>query len=106
MDNSECPKAMMIITRGNCSQVVPLSQPWASFENIRLEGTGAGGSFHLFCSAMLMGHQISRIATMTVVICMMRRALPLDSCTPLMFIHQKYTVTRTAMPAENMLTST
>ena len=38
---------------------------------------------------MVMGHQISRIATITVVICMIRSALPLDSCTPLMFIHQK-----------------
>src|SRR5207248_8959620 len=37
------------------------------------------------------GHQMSRIATMTVVICMMRRALPLDSGTPLMLLHQKYT---------------
>ena len=32
---------------------------------------------------------------MTVVICMMRRALVLDSGTPLMFDHQKYPVTMT-----------
>src|ERR1700693_1274602 len=89
MDSRECPKAMMIATIGNCSQNVPLSQPWASSENMRLEGTGAGGSLHLFWSAMLMGHQISRMTTITVVICMIRNALPLDSWTPLMFIHQK-----------------
>ena len=35
------------------------------------------------------GHQIRRITTITVVICMMRSALPLDSWTPLMFVHQK-----------------
>ena len=33
-----------------------------------------------------MGHQISRMTTITVVICMMRSALPLDSCTPLMLL--------------------
>ena len=38
---------------------------------------------------MVSGHHTIKITTMTVVICMMRSALLLDSCTPLMFAHQK-----------------
>jgi GTPase SAR1 family protein len=50
-------------------------------------------------------HQIiSRIAK-TVVTCMMRRAWPLESCTPLMFSRQKYSVNRTATPTENRFSS-
>ena len=69
-----------------------------------LEGTGAGGNCVRWLSSMVSGHQINRIATITVVICMMRSALPLDSCTPLMFSHQKYNVIKTATPAENKST--
>ena len=36
-----------------------------------------------------MGHQIRKATTMTVVICMMRSALPLDSWMPLMLLRQK-----------------
>src|SRR5438876_11251577 len=47
------------------------------------------------------GHQMSRITTITVVICIMRRALPLDSGMPLILLHQKYTVTATLKKPEN-----
>ena len=60
-----------------------------------LEGVGSGGKVAPPRMTSVSGHQISRITTMTVVICMMRRALVLDSGTPLMFDHQKYTVTMT-----------
>src|SRR5882724_2649228 len=89
IDSSECPKAMMITTIGICIQNVPLSQPCALSENTRLEGLGAGGRCQPLVSSSVIGHQMSRMPTMTVVICMMRSALPLDSCTPLMFCHQK-----------------
>ena len=41
--------------------------------------TGAGGSSTLGASNRVMGHQIRNATTITVVICMMRNALPLDS---------------------------
>ncbi len=53
------------------------------------DGVGAGGSVQRSFRKMVSGHQTSRMATITVVICMMRSALPLDSCTPLMLAHQK-----------------
>ncbi len=36
---------------------------------------------------------------MTVVSCMMRSAFWLDSCMPMMFLRQKYSVARIAKPA-------
>ena len=44
---------------------------------------------HYYADASVNGHQMSRITTITVVICMMRRALPLDSGTPFMLLRQK-----------------
>ena len=40
---------------------------------------GAGGKSQRPFRKMVSGHQISRMTTITVVICMMRSALPLDS---------------------------
>src|SRR6185369_10679888 len=66
IDSSECPKAMMITTIGICIHMVPLSQPCASWENTRFEGVGAGGKCQPLVSTNVMGHQISRMPTMTV----------------------------------------
>jgi len=79
MESSECPKAMTITMKPICGQTVPRNQPKASGANRRLRGTGAGGSVTLGASNRVMGHQIRKATTMTVVICMMRSALPLDS---------------------------
>ena len=80
---------MMIATAGICSQNVPASQPCASGASVMLDGSGAGGKVQRPFSRIVIGHHTTRIATITVVICMIRSALPLDSCTPLMFCHQK-----------------
>ncbi len=71
---------MMINTIGIWSHIVPASQPCASGASVMFDGTGAGGrlvirSFRISVS----GHQIIRITTITVVICIIRRAFPLDS---------------------------
>ena len=80
MESSEWPNATMIATIGICSQNVPLNQPCASGAKFRLEAMGAGGRLcQRSFRKMVSGHQISRITTITVVICMMRSALPLDS---------------------------
>src|SRR5271154_3420004 len=90
IESSECPKAIIIATIGIWSQKVPANQPLASAAKVMFEAMGAGGrnpqrSFR----KMVSGHQISSITTITVVICMIRSALPLDSWTPLIFAHQK-----------------
>src|SRR5580693_3643329 len=100
MDSSECPKAMIKAMAGMAGKIVPLNQPSDSLVNCRLRGTGAGGKVTWPRSRMVSGHQINNATTMTEVICIMRKALPLDSCIPLVFCHQKYTVTRTAKNAE------
>ena len=60
-------------------QKVPSSHPSDSPVICRLAMVGAGGSSKLPFIAIVMGHHINRITTITVVICMMRRAWPLDS---------------------------
>ena len=60
--------------------MVPLNQPSASSLKCRFAGTGAGGSVRIAAaSSSVIGHQIRKATTITVVICMMRSALPLDS---------------------------
>src|SRR5262249_51145420 len=81
------------------AQIVPLSQPSASSEKWILRGRGAGGSWIFGARSSVIGHQIRKITTMTVVICTIRSALPLDSWIPLMLLHQKYTVTAIANSA-------
>ncbi len=61
----------------------------------------AGGDCAAPCNRMVKGHQIRNNATITVVICMMRRALPLDSWIPLTLFHQKYAVTIVAKTVAN-----
>ena len=51
-------------------------------------------------------HHTRNVATMNVVICMMRSALWLDSGRPLILHHQKYTVTRIANAAAKRLGGT
>ncbi len=82
MESSEWPNAMMIAIEPISGQIVPLNQPSASLLNCMFFGTGSGGSCALPCSSRVMGHQIRKATTMTVVICMMRSALPLDSWMP------------------------
>ena len=67
----------------------PRNQPSDSLVNCRLRGSGAGGNVIWPRSRIVSGHQINNATTITVVICMMRSALPLDSWMPLVFIHQK-----------------
>ena len=90
---------MIKATMGMDGKMVPLNQPSDSSANCRLRGSGAGGNVICPRRMIVSGHQINSATTITVVICMMRSALPLDSCMPLMFCHQKYTVTTTAKNA-------
>ena len=46
---------------------------------MQIGGGGAGGICAGPRSNSVMGHQIRKITTITVVICMIRSALPLDS---------------------------
>ena len=93
MARIEWPNATISTTKEICAQKVPLSHPSDSLVRWMLEGVGRGGKGTFPCRTPFItrvsGHQIRRITTMTVVICMMRRALSLDSGTPLMFDHQK-----------------
>ena len=50
---------------------------------------GEGGSCHLPWIKIVSGHQMSSATTITVVICMIFSAAPLDSSIPLMLLHQK-----------------
>src|SRR5208283_4927938 len=61
-------------------------------------GDGMGGNAGCRISTVYT-HQLIRITTITVVICMMRMAFWLDSCTPLMLYHQKKSVHMTAKHA-------
>ncbi len=71
--------AITIATAGIDGQKVPLNQPRASSSNFRLRGSGAGGRFTSpLMIKVRMHHRISATA-MTVVICIIRSALPLDS---------------------------
>ena len=81
---------MIIATIGMDGQMVPLNQP--ERRRCRIADCAAaarGGKCMWPRSMMVSGHQINNATTMTVVICMIRSALPLDSWMPLMFSHQK-----------------
>src|SRR5579862_2764634 len=97
----ECPKATMIITKEICDQKVPLSQPSDSLVKCRFLGVGAGGNCTWPRSNSVTGAHINRITSITVVICIIRSAFVLDSGTPLMLLHQKYTVTTMLKNTEN-----
>src|SRR5204862_4952499 len=84
---------------------VPSSHPQESLGRCRFAGVGRGGSCADPRSSSVRGHQMSRITTITVVICMIRRALPLDSGTPLILLHQKYAVTAMLKNTENQFGS-
>src|SRR4051794_9010775 len=94
IESSEWPNAMMIATIGNVGQTVPWNQPRLSPENWRLDGIGGGGTWATPRIRIVSGHQIRNATTITDVICIIRSALPLDSCIPLMLARQKYPVTR------------
>src|SRR5574341_984931 len=96
MASKVCPKAMTIRTKGICVQNVPSSQPSDSFVSSRLDGVGGGGTLMFPRTSRLIGHHTNSATTMTVVICMMRRAFVLDPGMPLILLHQKYAVTATA----------
>src|SRR5436190_10731066 len=87
---------MMIATIGIVGQKVPLNQPSPSSLKCKFAGVGGGGTCAGPRTASVMPHQTRKITTITVVICIMRSALPLDSCRPLMLYHQKYKVTAMA----------
>ena len=70
---------MMMATTGMVGQTVPLNQPSPSSLKCKLCNVGAGGICAAPCIRMVSGHQIRKTTTITVVICMMRSALPLDS---------------------------
>src|SRR5215467_2021367 len=93
IESTECPKAMMTATTGIVGHHVPLNQPKPSSLNCRCAGVGGGGFWARPCVASVIRHQTRNITTMTVVTCMMRKAFVLDSCSPLMLYHQKYSVT-------------
>ena len=46
---------------------------------MQILGSGAGGICAGPCNSSVSGHQIRKITTITVVICMIRSAFPLDS---------------------------
>src|SRR5581483_4306296 len=89
MARIEWPNATIKTTKEIWVQKVPPSQPVDSFARWMFDGVGGGGRGAPPRRTSVSGHQIRRITTITVVICMMRRALVLDSGTPLMFDHQK-----------------
>src|SRR5437764_2131737 len=93
MASNEWPSATSITTNEICAKGVPYSQPHESRVRCRFDGVGGGGSWAFPRTSRVSGHQISKMTTITVVICMIRRALLLDSGTPLILLHQKYTVT-------------
>jgi len=73
------PNAMMIATTGMVGQIVPLNQPSPSSLNSRFDAVGSGGTCAGPRIIKVSVHQTRKIATMTVVTCMIRSALPLDS---------------------------
>src|SRR5689334_21487423 len=94
-----------MMTNGSCVRNVPFNHPHDSAVRCRFDGVGGGGSCAPPLRASVKGHQTSKTTTMTVVICIMRRAFPLDSGTPLILLHQKYTVTALAKNTENQFGS-
>ena len=85
---------MTIATAVKDGQIVPSNQPRLSPVKCRLARIGAGGICAVPRIRIVSGHQIRKATTITVVICIIRSALPLDSCIPLMLAHQKYAVAR------------
>src|SRR6266849_6848302 len=93
MASTEWPNAMkMAMTPNICGKLLCASQPSALGLNRRLRGCGSGGQAECLI-AMVYTHQVIRMTTMTVTSFMMCRAFSLDSGMPLVFSHQKYTVT-------------
>src|ERR1035437_9837944 len=70
MESREWPKAMIKAMAPICGQMVPLNQPRASSLNWILAGTGRGGSCACPWRSKVIGHQMRKATTMTVVICM------------------------------------
>ena len=64
-----------------------LRKPSASLLKCRFDGMGNGGRGAPVLATVMMDH-VSKITTITVVICITRRALSLDSSMPMMFCHQ------------------
>src|ERR1700676_3511291 len=85
----EWPIDTRITTNDMRAQKVPLSQPKDSLVRCRFEGVGSGGNLAPPRIISVIGAQNSKITTMTVVICMIRKALWLDSGTPLVLLYQK-----------------
>ena len=89
MASSECPKATTSIAALMLGQKVPSSQPSECSFIVRLAATGAGGNGAPPRSRSVRADQATSITTMTVVICMMRSAWPLDSWMPRVLLRQK-----------------
>src|SRR3954454_7077976 len=102
IESSACPNAIRIPTEAIFGQKVPFSQPSASLLNVRFSIVGGGGNVTLPRTSIVIGHQIRKATTITVVICIIRSALLLDSWMPLTLLHQKYTVTSRPKNTENM----
>ena len=62
-----------------CGKTVPLNQPSPSSLKCRFWIVGRGGICAGPRTSSVSGHQIMNAITITLVICMMRSALPLDS---------------------------
>src|SRR5215467_3109023 len=101
MERTECPNAMMMATTGIVGHQVPLNQPNPSSLKLMLRGNGAGGVWAGPRINSVSVHHTRKITTITVVSCMIRKAFVLDSCKPLMLLHQKYIVTKTAKKTAN-----
>src|SRR5437879_13164349 len=87
---------MMIAAIGTVGHQVPLNQPKPSSLKRRCDGVGGGGICAGPRNSKVIVHQTRKITTINVVSCIMRSALVLDSCRPLMLYHQKYSVTTIA----------
>src|SRR5258708_7467927 len=93
MAKTEWPRAMNIAMMPNmCGSELWASQPSEPVVRCKLRGYGRGGNAEWRTMTVKM-HQPIRMTTMTVTNFMMCRAFSLDSGMPLVFSHQKYTVT-------------
>ena len=91
MESSEWPNAMMIATARNLrpDRALEPAQAPPALKCRLLRQRAPAGAARGRAAACVSGHQIRKATTITVVICMMRSALPLDSWMPLMLLHQK-----------------
>src|SRR5580700_10288854 len=80
-----------------CGRLLCANHPNALGLNRKFLGCGSGGKTECR-TAMVYPHHAIRITTITVTSFMMCRAFSLDSGIPLVFSHQKYTVTIIAKP--------